>query len=73
LTRYANGAMTVRCLRHCRLSSVPGSGQEAGLFCGTSTGAAFPLQLVTREDFMTSPTRIVNMNQLGQALNTALT
>lgn len=70
LTRYGNGAMTIRCI--AALPAVSGAWQRpgAGLFCGTSTGAAFPLQLVTREDFMTAPTRIVNMNQLGMALNT---
>lgn len=69
LTRYGNGAMTIRCIA-C-LPAVSGAWQRpgAGLFCGTSTGAAFPLQRVTREDFMASPTRIVNMNQLGIALN----
>jgi anaerobic selenocysteine-containing dehydrogenase len=69
LTRYGNGAMNIRCIA-C-LPVVTGAWQRpgAGLFCGTSTGAAFPLQLVTREEFMTSPTRIINMNQLGTALN----
>ena len=69
LTRYGNGAMTVRCI--ASLPAISGAWQRTGggLFCGTSTGAAFPLQLVTREDFMASPTRIVNMNQLGAALN----
>jgi len=68
LTRYANGAMTIRCIA-C-LSAAIGVWQRpgGGLFCGTSTGAAFPLDRVIREDFMTSPTRIINMNQLGNAL-----
>ncbi|MDK9716691.1 MAG: molybdopterin-dependent oxidoreductase [Trichlorobacter sp.] len=68
LTRYANGAMTIRCIA-C-LPAAIGVWQRpgGGLFCGTSTGAAFPLHRVTREDFMTSPTRIINMNQLGNAL-----
>jgi anaerobic selenocysteine-containing dehydrogenase len=68
LTRYGNGAMTIRCIA-C-LPAISGAWQRpgGGLFCGTSTGAAFPLQLVTREDFMAAPTRIVNMNQLGNAL-----
>lgn len=69
LTRYANGAMTVRCLT--ALPAVTGAWQQpgGGLFCGTATGTAFPLPLVTREDFMAAPTRIVNMNRLGAALN----
>jgi len=69
LTRYANGAMTVRTIT-C-LPAVSGAWQHpgGGVFPGTATGAAFPLHTVTREDFMTAPTRLVSMNQLGQALN----
>lgn len=69
LTRYANGAMTVRCLT--ALPAVIGAWQRpgGGLFCSTATGTAFPLALVTREDFMTTPTRIINMNRLGTVLN----
>jgi anaerobic selenocysteine-containing dehydrogenase len=69
LTRYGNGAMTVRTIA-C-LPVVSGAWQRpgGGLFGGTSTGAAFPLHRLTREDFMTTPTRLVSMNQLGQALN----
>lgn len=69
LTRYGNGAMNVRCIT-C-LPAVIGAWQRpgGGVFCGTSTGAAFPLHLVTREDFMERPTRVINMNQLGAALN----
>ncbi len=70
LTRYGNGAMTVRTIA-C-LPAVSGAWQRpgGGMFIGTSTGAAFPLSaVVTREDFMERPTRLVSMNQLGQALN----
>jgi anaerobic selenocysteine-containing dehydrogenase len=69
LTRYGNGAMTVRSIT-C-LPAVTGAWQRpgGGIFIGTSTGAAFPINPVTREDFMTTPTRLVSMNQLGQALN----
>jgi anaerobic selenocysteine-containing dehydrogenase len=69
LTRYGNGAMTVRTIS-C-LPAVSGAWQRpgGGVFPGTSTGAAFPLHRVTREDFMEQPTRVVSMNQLGQALN----
>lgn len=68
LTRYANGAMTVRTIA-C-LPAVSGAwARGGGIFPGTSTGAAFPLaQVVTREDFMTQPTRLVSMNWLGHAL-----
>ena len=69
LTRYGNGAMTVRTI--CCLPAISGAWQRpgGGIFPGTSTGGAFPLHKVTREDFMTAPTRWVSMNQLGQALN----
>jgi len=69
LTRYGNGAMTVRTIA-C-LPAVSGAWQRTGggLFPGTSTGAAFPMQRVTREDFMATPARLVSMNQLGHALN----
>ncbi|BCS55692.1 molybdopterin-dependent oxidoreductase [Geobacter sp. SVR] len=69
LTRYANGAMTVRTIS-C-LPAVTGAWQRpgGGIFCSTSTGGAFPLYLVTREDFQKEPARMVSMNQLGAALN----
>ena len=69
LTRYANGAMTVRTIA-C-LPAVSGAWHRpgGGVFPGTATGGAFPLDRVTREDFITQPTRMVSMNQLGHALN----
>lgn len=68
LSRYGNGAMTVRTI--ATLPALVGAyGKEgAGCFCGVSTGGAFALAEVTREDFMEKPTRIVNMNRLGHAL-----
>jgi len=68
LTRYGNGAMTVRTI--CTLPAIVGAWQKpgGGILTGTSTGAAFPLHLVTREDFMTKTPRLVSMNQLGAAL-----
>lgn len=68
LTRYGNGAMTVRTLG-C-LPAAVGAWQHTGggMFNGTSTGGAFPLQTITREDFMSGETRLVSMNQLGGAL-----
>jgi anaerobic selenocysteine-containing dehydrogenase len=69
LTRYANGAMTVRTIA-C-LPAIGGAWQRpgGGILAGTSTGGAFPMQMVTREDFIRKPTRLVSMNQLGHALN----
>lgn len=68
LTRYANGAMTVRTIA-C-LPALTGAWQRTGggILTSTATGASFPLQKVTREDFMGQTTRLVSMNQLGAAL-----
>lgn len=67
LSRYGNGAMTVRTIA-C-LPALGGAWQrQGGVFPGTSTGGAFPLQRITREDFMAQPTRLVSMNRLGEAL-----
>ena len=69
LTRYGNGAMSARCIS--ALPAVVGAyGRPgAGLFIGTNTTSALAMAEVTREDFMDRPTRIVNMNRLGHALN----
>ena len=40
-----------------------------GLLTSVSTGSAFAMDKITRPDFIKEPTRIVNMNQLGSALN----
>lgn len=69
LSRYGNGAMTIRTIA-C-LPALAGAYGKAGGGCfpGTATGPAFAMADITREDFMTHPTRIINMNQLGQALH----
>jgi anaerobic selenocysteine-containing dehydrogenase len=68
LSRYGNGAMTVRTI--AALGAALGAyGREGGgVLCGTSTSQAFDLSPVTREDLMARPTRVVNMNRLGWAL-----
>lgn len=68
LTRYGNGAMTVRTIA-C-LPALVGAWKKAGggLYVGTSTGSAFSMSRMNREDFMKEPTRMINMNQLGDAL-----
>jgi len=69
LSRYGNGAMTVRCIS-CLPALVGAYGKEGGgLFPDTSTGAAFAMEEILREDLMEAPTRLVNMNRLGHALN----
>jgi len=68
LSRYGNGAMTVRTIA-CLPALVGAYGREGGgCFPDTSTGGALAMQEVTREDFMQQPTRLVNMNRLGEAL-----
>jgi anaerobic selenocysteine-containing dehydrogenase len=68
LSRYGNGAMTVRTI--AALPALVGAYHKpgGGCFPGTSTGPAFAMREVTREDFLARPTRIVNMNRLGHAL-----
>ncbi|AJE04904.1 molybdopterin oxidoreductase family protein [Geobacter pickeringii] len=68
LSRYGNGAMTIRTI--CALPALVGAygKRGGGLFASTSTGPAFALKEVTREDFQARPTRLVNMNRLGHAL-----
>jgi anaerobic selenocysteine-containing dehydrogenase len=68
LSRYGNGAMTVRTIA-CLPALTGAYGRPGGgCFPGTSTGAAFPLERITREDLLPGPSRIVNMNRLGHAL-----
>jgi anaerobic selenocysteine-containing dehydrogenase len=69
LSRYGNGSMTVRTIGALPAFVGAYARKGAGLFGGTSTGAAFAMREVLREDFMTKPTRVVNMNRLGHALN----
>ncbi len=68
LSRYGNGAMTVRTIT-C-LPALVGAWAKVGggLLSSIGTGSAFAMESITREDFIQEPTRIVNMNQLGHAL-----
>ena len=69
LSRYGNGAMTVRCIS-CLPALVGAYGKEGGgCFPDTATGGAFAMEELLREDLMAAPTRVVNMNRLGHALN----
>ena len=68
-SRYGNGAMSLRAVV-CLPALVGAYTQKGGgCFASTSTAGAFSMKEILREDFMTKPTRIVNMNQLGDALN----
>jgi len=69
LSRYGNGAMTVRCIS-CLPALVGAYGKEGGgCFPDTATGGAFAMEELLHEDFQPAPTRLVNMNRLGHALN----
>ena len=67
LSRYGNGAMTVRSVTS--LPALVGAWGKSGggLIASVSTKALLTGR-VTREDFLKKPTRIVNMNRLGYAL-----
>ncbi|MGQ9646185.1 MAG: molybdopterin-dependent oxidoreductase, partial [Thermodesulfobacteriota bacterium] len=69
LSRYGNGAMTVRTI--VSLPALIGAYGKKGAGClaSTSTSGAFAMNEVLREDFMINKTRIINMNCLGRALN----
>ncbi|MDR3683831.1 MAG: molybdopterin-dependent oxidoreductase, partial [Geothrix sp.] len=72
ITRYGNGAMTTRLIL-CLPALVGAYLKPAGgAFLGTSTGGAFPMAKLLREDFQPGPTRLVNMNRLGDALGPGL-
>lgn len=68
LSRYGNGAMTVRTIS-C-LPALTGAWEKkgGGLMPNISTGAALDSSIITREDLALKPTRSINMNKLGSAL-----
>jgi anaerobic selenocysteine-containing dehydrogenase len=69
LSRYGNGATTIRTIV-CLPALVGAYGKRGGgCFTGTSTAGAFAMNEILREDFMVNGTRIINMNRLGWALN----
>lgn len=68
LSRYGNGAMTVRAIA-CLPALVGAYGRRGGgCLADTGSSRAFDLGVVTREDFLPRPVRAVNMNRLGHAL-----
>ena len=69
-SRYGNGAMMIRTIV-CLPALVGAHGKKGGgCLTGTGTGDAFAMNEILREEWMVRKTRVVNMNQLGQALNT---
>ncbi|MDW7674349.1 MAG: molybdopterin oxidoreductase family protein [Bacillota bacterium] len=68
LSRYGNGAMTVRCITCLPALVGAWAKQGGGLFANISTASAFNMSKVTRGDFLKTQTRTINMNQLGNVL-----
>jgi anaerobic selenocysteine-containing dehydrogenase len=69
LSRYANGAMTVRLLV-CLSALVGAQARKGGGFsASTNSGGAFAMREILREDFLSGKPRLINMNKLGEALN----
>lgn len=68
LSRYGNGAMTVRTI--VCLPALVGAWTKAGggILCSTSSGSALAADRVIRKDFIKQPTRTVNINRIGDAL-----
>jgi len=68
LSRYGNGAMTIRSI--VALAAVLGVYDRAGGGCLHSTGSAraFDLSPLLRADLLPASPRTINMNQLGRAL-----
>jgi anaerobic selenocysteine-containing dehydrogenase len=69
LSRYGNGGMTIRSI--VALAAVLGVYDRAGGGClhSTASARAFDLSPLLRPDLLPAPTRTINMNQLGSALN----
>lgn len=68
LSRYGNGAITVRTILCLPALTGAWSKTGGGATTGISGSSALPMMQITREDLITKPTRIVNINQLGIAL-----
>ncbi|HMK61166.1 MAG TPA: molybdopterin-dependent oxidoreductase [Dissulfurispiraceae bacterium] len=68
LSRYANGAMTVRAITCLPAITGAWAKRGGGLLAGTSAGPAIDTSRITREDFISGPLRQVNINRLGHAL-----
>jgi anaerobic selenocysteine-containing dehydrogenase len=69
LSRYGNGAMTIRTLTCLPAAVGAWDRKGGGIMLQASGSQAFDLSPLTREELQPRPTRIVNMNRLGAALN----
>jgi anaerobic selenocysteine-containing dehydrogenase len=69
LSRYGNGSMATRTIIALPALIGAWARKGGGLLNSVGTASAVPMAVVTREDLLKKPTRIINMNQLGDALN----
>jgi anaerobic selenocysteine-containing dehydrogenase len=67
LSRYGNGAMTVRAIT-CLPACVGAWNKSGGGLLASISSKGLDKRQIAREDFLGKPTRFVNMNQLGNAL-----
>ena len=68
-SRYGNGGLNTRAMI-CLPTAVGAWAKKGGGFLSsTNSGGAFDLRTFVRSDLLPGRTRIVNMNQLGHALN----
>src|SRR5215813_3878862 len=68
-SRYGNGGLNTRAMI-CLPTAVGAWAKKGGGFLSsTNTGGAFDLRTFVRPDLLPGKTRMVNMNQLGHALN----
>ena len=69
LSRYGNGSMNVRSIFCVPALTGAWTKRGGGALSSVATAGAFPTAEILREDFLARETRVVNMNQLGSALN----
>lgn len=68
LSRYKNGAATVRAITCLPALTGAWSKQGGGLLARSFAPNLFDMSVITREDFQTKPTRLFNINRLGSVL-----
>lgn len=69
LSRYVNGGMTIRLITILPALVGAYGRKGGGCYGNVSTGHWFDMDIIERPDFVEQPTRVVNMNRLGEALN----
>ncbi len=67
-SRHENGAMTIRCITTLPALAGAFAKPYGGIVGNTRSAAAFPMEQITRPDWVRPGVRTINMNQLGNAL-----